>query len=57
MTLWTVRRTRRAIEHWFDRAVLRAVREFRVRVSRYRLVSKRTMRQALLQDPEILAAV
>lgn len=37
--------------------MLRAVREFRVRVSRYRLVSKRTMRQALLQDPEILAAV
>lgn len=50
LTLWTVRRTRRAIQRWFDRAVLRAVHQFRVRVDRYKLASKRTIRGELLAD-------
>lgn len=57
LTLWTVRRSRRAISHWFDRAVLRTAHQFRVRLKRYRLVSKRTIREQLLQDPRVLAAV
>ncbi len=57
LTLWTVRRSRRAITHWFDRAVLRTAHQFRVRLKRYRLVSKRSIRDQLLQDPRVLAAV
>ena len=57
LTLWTIRRSRRAITSWFDRAVLRTAHQFRVRLKRYRLVSKRTIREQLLQDPRVLAAV
>jgi len=46
-----------AIRRWFDRAVLRAVRQFRVRVDRYKLVSRRTIREELLHDPEVRRAV
>ena len=57
LTLWTVRRTRAAIRHWFDRAVLRAVHQFRVRLDRYKLVSKRAIRDELLHDPVVLDAI
>ena len=57
LTLWTVRRSRRAITNWVDRAVLRAVHQFQVRLKRYRLVSKRSVRQQLLQDPLVVDAV
>jgi len=57
LTLWTIRRTRRAIQRWFDRAVLRAVRKFQVRLDRYKLVSKRAMREALLADVEVTQAI
>jgi glycerol-3-phosphate O-acyltransferase len=57
LTLWTVRRTRVAIQHWFNRAVLRAVHQFEVRLDRYKLVSKRTVRDDLLADREVLAAM
>jgi glycerol-3-phosphate O-acyltransferase len=52
-----VRRTRLAIRRWFDRAVLRVMRQFRVRLDRYKLVSKKTIREELLRDPEVRRAV
>jgi len=57
LTLWTIRRTRLIIRRWFNRAVLRALRQFRVRLERYKLVSKRTIRQELLADPVVQAAI
>jgi glycerol-3-phosphate O-acyltransferase len=36
---------------------LRALRQFRVRVERYKLVSKRTIRQELLEDPVVQDAI
>ena len=57
LTLWTVRRTRLAIRRWFNRAVVRAVRQFEVRVNRYKLISKRAVRDELLADPEVIAAM
>ena len=57
LTLWTVRRTRRAIRHWFDRAVLRAVHQFRVRLDRYKLVSRRAIREELLHDAVVKQAM
>lgn len=57
LTLWTVRRTRLAIRRWFNRAVVRALRQFRVRLERYKLVSKRTIRQELLADAVVQTAI
>jgi glycerol-3-phosphate O-acyltransferase len=57
LTLWTLRRTRRAIQRWFDRAVLRTVHQFQVRLNRQKLVSKRSMREALLADPDVVEAM
>lgn len=56
LTLWTIRRTREALRRWFDRAVVRAVHQFRVRLDRYKLASKRTVRGELLNDPVVCAA-
>ena len=55
--LWTVRRTRVAIRRWFDRAVLRAVRQFRVRLDRYKLVRRSVIRDELLLDDAVHAAI
>jgi glycerol-3-phosphate O-acyltransferase len=57
LTLWTVRRTRLAIRRWFNRAVLRAVRQFQVRLDRYKLVKRSTIQDELIRDPEVLAAI
>lgn len=57
VTLWSVRRTRTAIRNWFRRAVLRAVHQFRVRIARYKLVSRRAVREDLLADPQIVDAI
>jgi len=45
------------IRRWFDRAVLRVVRQFSARLDRYKLVSKRTIRGDLLQDPQVRRAI
>ncbi len=42
LTLWTIRRTREAIRHWFERAVRRSMLQFRARLDRYKLVNKRS---------------
>jgi glycerol-3-phosphate O-acyltransferase len=57
LVLWTVRRTRLAIQRWFNRAVLRTVRRFRARVDRYKLVAKGKIRAELLSDPVIIEAI
>jgi glycerol-3-phosphate O-acyltransferase len=57
LTLWTMRRTRAAIRNWFNRAVLRAVHQFRVRLDRYKLVSKRAIRDELLRDNVVQHAI
>jgi len=57
LTLWTIRRTRRAIRGRIQRASRRVVRRFQVRLDRYKLQSKRVIREELLRDPVVLAAM
>ena len=57
ITLWAIRRTREAIRTWFRRAVLRAVHRFRVRVDRYKLVRRSVIRDELLLDDTVHAAI
>jgi glycerol-3-phosphate O-acyltransferase len=57
ITLWAVRRTRDAIRAWFRRAVLRAVHRFRVRIDRYKLVRRSIIRDELLLDDTVHAAI
>lgn len=57
LTLWAIRRTREAIQAWFRRAVLRAVHRFQVRLDRYKLVRQRVIRDALLGDDQVRAAI
>ncbi len=57
VTLGVIRRTSRGVRHWGDRAALRAIRRFRARLDRYKLVSKRTVRDELLNDDVVLRAV
>ncbi len=53
LTLWLIRRTRRAIQRRVRRAVLRAVRQFEVRLERYKLVTRRTIRDELMLDARV----
>ena len=55
LALWSARITRRAIRRRFDRAVLRAVHRFQVRLERYKLVSKQAIREDLLEAEPWLA--
>ena len=57
LALWSIRITRRAIRRRFDRAVLRAVHRFQVRLERYKLVSKQAIREDLLQDEVVVSAM
>lgn len=57
LTLWLIRHTREAIRAWFRHAVLRSVHRFRVRIDRYKLVSRRVIRDELMLDPVIHAAL
>jgi glycerol-3-phosphate O-acyltransferase len=57
ITLWAVRRTREAIRAWFRRAVLRAVHRFQVRIDRYKLVRRSVIRDELLLDDTVHAAI
>lgn len=56
-TLWLIRATREAIHGWFERSARSTVLRFRSRLDRYKLVSRTRIRDALLQDPEVLAAI
>jgi len=55
--LWAVRSTREAIRRWFRDRALTAVRRFRTRVDRYKLVERDRIRDELMPDPEIHAAI
>lgn len=57
LTLWLIRRTREAIQRWFRRQVLQAIHRFRVRIERYKLVNRRAVREELLRDAAVQAAV
>jgi glycerol-3-phosphate O-acyltransferase len=57
MVLWTVRFTRQAIRRRIDRAVLRAVHRFQVRLDRYKLVNKQAIREELMRDDAVSAAI
>lgn len=57
ITLWAVRSTREAIRHWFDHRAVAAVRRFRSRVDRYKLVERDRIRDELILDAEIHAAI
>lgn len=57
LVLWLTRRTREAIRHRLRRAALRAVRRFEVRLERYKLVSRRVIRDEILADPAIQRAM
>jgi glycerol-3-phosphate O-acyltransferase len=57
LTLWLIRRTGEAMRAWFRRAVLRAVHRFRVRLDRYKLVRRSVIRDELLLDDAVHAAI
>jgi glycerol-3-phosphate O-acyltransferase len=57
ITLWAIRRTREVIRAWFRRAVLRSIHRFRVRVDRYKLVRRTVIRDELLLDDAVHAAI
>jgi glycerol-3-phosphate O-acyltransferase len=56
-SLWAIRRTRGAIRAWFRRAVLRSVHRFQVRLDRYKLVRRSVIRDELLLDDAVHAAI
>jgi glycerol-3-phosphate O-acyltransferase len=57
LVLWLIRRTREAIRTWFRHAVLHSLHEFRVRLDRYKLVRRSVIRDELLLDDAVHAAV
>lgn len=57
ITLWAVRSTREAIRAWFQRKALTAIHRFRARVDRYKLVERDRIRDELLLDPGVHAAI
>jgi glycerol-3-phosphate O-acyltransferase len=57
VVLWAVRSTREAIRRWFHDRALAAVHRFRSRVDRYKLVERDRIRDALVLDAEIHAAI
>ena len=57
IVLWAVRSTREAIRYWFNDRAVAAVRRFRSRVDRYKLVERDRIRDELILDPEIHAAI
>jgi glycerol-3-phosphate O-acyltransferase len=57
IVLWAVRSTREAIRRWFRDRALTAVRRFRTRIDRYKLVERDRIRDELMLDAEIHAAI
>lgn len=45
------------LDSWIRRTALRTIRQFEVRLERYKLVSRRIIREQLLRDPRVLAAM
>jgi glycerol-3-phosphate O-acyltransferase len=57
VVLWAVRSTREAIRAWARDRARAAVHRFRTRVDRYKLVERDRIRDELMLDPEIHAAI
>ena len=57
LALWLTRRTRRFIIRHYRKAVLGAVRQFELHLERYKLVNRRLIRAALLEDSVIREAI
>ena len=55
--LWVTRRTRAAARARLRRRALHTVRQFRARIDRYKRVSPSVVRDTLLRDPVVLAAL
>ena len=55
--IWLTRRTHAAVLGRMRRSGRRAVHQFRARLDRYKLVERDIIREQLLHDPEILAAI
>ena len=55
--IWLTRRTHAAVLERMRRSGRRAMQQFRARLDRYKLVERDIIREQLLQDPEILAAI
>ncbi|MFI5235710.1 MAG: 1-acyl-sn-glycerol-3-phosphate acyltransferase [Gemmatimonadales bacterium] len=54
---WLIRSTREAIRTWFERSARATVLRFRSRLDRYKLVSRLRVKDALLHDPLVQAAI
>jgi glycerol-3-phosphate O-acyltransferase len=57
LTLWLTRRTHAALRVRLRRSARRALHQFEVRLERYKLVKRDVIREQLLQDPAVLAAM
>lgn len=57
IVLWGVRSTREAIRRWGRERVRVALLRFRTRIDRYKLVERDRIRDTLMLDPEIHAAI
>ncbi len=57
LTLWVTRKTHAVLRARLRRSARRALRQFEVRLERYKLVERDVIREKLLQDPEVLAAM
>ena len=55
--IWLTRRTHAAVLRRMRRSGRRAVHQFRARLDRYKLVERDIIREQLLHDPDILAAI
>jgi len=55
--IWLSRRTHAAVLERMRRSGRRAIPQFRGRLDRYKLVERDIIREQLLHDPEILAAI
>ncbi|HET7040839.1 MAG TPA: hypothetical protein VFI13_02425, partial [Gemmatimonadales bacterium] len=57
LLLWGVRSTREALRAWGRGRLRAAVLRFRSRIDRYKLVERDRIRDALMLDPEVHAAI
>jgi len=55
--VWLVLRTRAALRRRFRRSARLVIRRFRARLDRYKLVERNLIREQLLLDPRVLAAI
>ena len=57
MVIWLTRRTHAALRARMRRSGRAALRQFRARLDRYKLIERDVIREQILQDPAVLAAI